>query len=640
MLHEVINMNDTTKLLKAHNLTLTLLISFFFLLAAPAASAQPDVQVLFQHQDPNMTCIKVEGRQANLLIIQTRKGERTRRPRVMRRNLGARLVALREIRRTRGVLTPRQQNRIRNIRTRRQIARQCNRATLPPIPEEPADPEPTPEPTPAPDPHEQSYTDSIEQYGIAWLFDDNYPYGQFANGDYWVLGPITIEKITPDFTGEGNGFEIDPQVGNTQGFDHRINGFDANLVPSLPLTINPHGAGVNAISLVKAISRDPLEATGDLCGASGSDRNCLKTASVLTVLSEVPENHGSTVYRPAYVYMNGNKPIKSTTELRPDLLASLPSTQNAREPEWVVERFKRVHLGHLQSVVHTQRMRPKDYLPSYGANFAIMNTEAALTLMLDYPEERKLPAIVAFTQAGLDLYGMLLAGKTWEANGGHGLIGKLGLVTSAVLFDDQEMKDNISGAPYNTFHEDGQLYFSPHANHGNGAVLYGAGVSESNYWQRVMHGTASATLRDPYGYIDGGGSPGTSYQHCCNSLPWKYAAMVMHLLPEAKDVWNYDYFFEYTDRWVEYGAWALPDPCAPYDGNPANYGITFGPNGSGGCILDPNIDTFDSPSEFTCQQDEVCGRFPDRHFANADGGNRNGGIRSSTFGDEMWEAYR
>ncbi len=38
---------------------------------------------------------------------------------------------------------------------------------------------------------------SIEQFGITWTFDINYECGQFANGDYWVVGPVVINSIDP-----------------------------------------------------------------------------------------------------------------------------------------------------------------------------------------------------------------------------------------------------------------------------------------------------------------------------------------------------------------------------------------------------------------------------------------------------------
>lgn len=37
-----------------------------------------------------------------------------------------------------------------------------------------------------------AYGDTISQYGITWIFDQDYEYGQFANGDYWVVGPAHL----------------------------------------------------------------------------------------------------------------------------------------------------------------------------------------------------------------------------------------------------------------------------------------------------------------------------------------------------------------------------------------------------------------------------------------------------------------
>jgi hypothetical protein len=45
---------------------------------------------------------------------------------------------------------------------------------------------------------------SLTQFGITWTFDRDYPTGQFANGDYWVVGPVTITSITPQSTTSGS----------------------------------------------------------------------------------------------------------------------------------------------------------------------------------------------------------------------------------------------------------------------------------------------------------------------------------------------------------------------------------------------------------------------------------------------------
>ncbi|MBX3464889.1 MAG: hypothetical protein KF830_17105, partial [Planctomycetes bacterium] len=38
---------------------------------------------------------------------------------------------------------------------------------------------------------------SITQWGITWTFDHDYQVGQFCNGDWWVVGPVTVVSITP-----------------------------------------------------------------------------------------------------------------------------------------------------------------------------------------------------------------------------------------------------------------------------------------------------------------------------------------------------------------------------------------------------------------------------------------------------------
>jgi len=38
-------------------------------------------------------------------------------------------------------------------------------------------------------------TNSISQFGITWTFNQQHEFGQFANGDYWVVGPVTIVAI-------------------------------------------------------------------------------------------------------------------------------------------------------------------------------------------------------------------------------------------------------------------------------------------------------------------------------------------------------------------------------------------------------------------------------------------------------------
>ena len=38
---------------------------------------------------------------------------------------------------------------------------------------------------------------SVSQYGITWTFDKPARVGQFINGDYYVVGPVTVTVIDP-----------------------------------------------------------------------------------------------------------------------------------------------------------------------------------------------------------------------------------------------------------------------------------------------------------------------------------------------------------------------------------------------------------------------------------------------------------
>ena len=44
---------------------------------------------------------------------------------------------------------------------------------------------------------QSEFRDSVTQYGITWHFGETRETGRYANGDWWVVGPVTITSITP-----------------------------------------------------------------------------------------------------------------------------------------------------------------------------------------------------------------------------------------------------------------------------------------------------------------------------------------------------------------------------------------------------------------------------------------------------------
>ncbi|MCB0347149.1 MAG: hypothetical protein KDD66_18660, partial [Bdellovibrionales bacterium] len=399
---------------------------------------------------------------------------------------------------------------------------------------------------------------SVTKHGVTWTFDRPHVVGQYANGDYWVAvdpstGTVRITSITPDFDGTHNGWEVNPYDVENQGFDVRISSFDAGKVPALPYSAGPNQ------SIVKGVSVD--------YGDTGC-RPCLQKAAVLTVVSEAPPGNGATFFRPPY--FGSNKLQFSTTGLRTDLLPSLAPPANTPTLESVRARFGEVQLDHKANWTG-RHLHPVDNMPDYGADIARDTAVAALRLMLNDSIQDKMPALIAYVQYGIDLYNMRFGGLLFSANGGHTNGRKLPLAFAAVMLNNQPMKDALFAANTGEFSEDGMLYRSAV----NGMVLFGQTCSESMYWYNQLTTGGSRTCRDPYQYIDGGETPGGSYQFCCNSQVWKGAALALHLMPELYTLWNNDNMNEYVDRWVTFGAWTQPDPYAPngegaLDNDPSN----------------------------------------------------------------------
>src|SRR5262249_47060066 len=134
--------------------------------------------------------------------------------------------------------------------------------------------------------------------------------------------------------------------------------------------------------------------------------------------------------------------------------------------------------------------------------------------------------------------GVLLGGAQWYANGGHDMGMKLPIALAAFFLGDAGMKDALANTSRGTFAESDMTYASPHG----GAALWGQpagcayGDPEQLYWDDITQ-QASRTCVDPYGFIDGGPTPGTWYQDCCTSQALKGSALVVRLVPGLEAIW-------------------------------------------------------------------------------------------------------
>lgn len=457
-------------------------------------------------------------------------------------------------------------------------------------------------------PGETVYTNHISMDGVVFYFDDEYEAGIFANGDYWVIGPVTITEITPEYISipgnERNGWQVNPMPGYTQGFDSRAGEFDAELVPDLPFVAEP------GISIVKTISNPPLD---------GNPQPSVLTAVVLTVLGEVPPENGAAVFRPPYV--GTYKPMYRVSDIRRELIPQLDIVPNAPSLAKIYDMFRPVQMDHTSGRI-SRWTRPLNSLPNYGADKAKNTADGALRLMIGGgPEDEYLKALIAYLQCGLDYYHFVVNGQTWPGGGGEQPGSKLPIVFFVTLLGDTEMQEFVRNLE---LYEDNMVSYGK-----NNVAIWGNCVDWQDqeqlpesyyrlYWQNIAFGTGNKSRKDPHDIIDGGRVPGGDYQYV-TSQPFKGVALALHLMPALKTIWNPQALLDYVDRWVYFGAWTLPDPYATSDGNAENYGVTWG--------MDPQ-----NPGEAI---KDYIGRFPDLHGTQKDKGNR-----KSAFQGSLWNAYR
>ena len=469
---------------------------------------------------------------------------------------------------------------------------------------------------------------SIRQWGIEYIFNDYSSAGLYANDDYWVKGPVTISQITPSFNGTNHGWEVNPVNEGPQGFDKRADNFSATLVPSLPYTARP------GQSIVKSLSR-----VIDQAVCTPTNRPCLQTAAVLTVVADVPVYYGSKLFRPPYA--GATKAAYPTTVLRTELLPSFVPTFTVGTISATKKNFERVQLDH-KSGETGRVIHPAENMGDYGADLAVSGNSTAMRLMLNESIEDKMPLLIPFVQAGIDEYHIYLTGQDWRNMGGHSPGRRLILAFAATLLDNAAIREMANRETF--FNEDGMIYMGK-----NEVPLYGGSgydpvtgepkINVPGYWGGVSSNGASGDrgLSDPYQLVDGGPCPSCYYQSVL-SQPYKGAALAGILMPALQDAWNPQQYKElkgYADRWVTLGAWAQPDPCAPIDQG-------GGANTDGNCVLDPDLipgttfnDVVNNPQTNYCQVGKKCGRFPDAHATKADTGNYTSGIVNN-----MWKAFR
>lgn len=416
----------------------------------------------------------------------------------------------------------------------------------------------------------------VTQFGITWTFDRDYTVGQFANGDYWVVGPVTIIGIDPpSIETDGrimNGSMVNPspKIGRAQGYDStmyaqyvrpgdydpslnvaRPNGLD--LSESNPLILQAHSSLVSTISLQEPGHRPQSQ-----------------TAAILTVL-DIPAPEGSM--RPAYC--GSDKTVRfNKGQLDYSLLASLRPIPGSPSLRTVERYFERPWLGHIPGWVGYYQ-HPLDNMPWYGREMGTQVGEGALMLHLNFQTSQKETLLIRYVQLGIDLYGILQDGgsSNWVNNGGIASGRKWPILFAGLVLNDPNMTSigQRSGdylysgghgpgnepADYIHFGEDDQTFYVAQAD---------VDITHSAQWkpdprdtQRIPYncediGLVEWGIRHATAPEDSNKYWDTAYRLGTTANSWAGFVLAVHIMQEcasAKALWNHDALFDYMDRYMQ-----------------------------------------------------------------------------------------
>jgi len=402
----------------------------------------------------------------------------------------------------------------------------------------------------------QTMASSVSQHGITWYFDQEHEVGQYANGDWWVLGPVTITRITPESAQvDGrwqNGTQVNPAAdGNrqTHGYDERAHASSYNDT----LNVDPGRTGeplsLSTGSVVKAISFYPLP---DGYHSSGTRINDL---AILTVVESVPP---AGAFRPA-PWAGSKESHWVEGQLDYGILQNLQPVENTPNLAERSERMLRFWNEQFAGTWTQTAVKARNNQPGYGSNQAQELGDNALLLHHNFSKEEKRDLFVGMVQYGLDIYQRILVGGRWWSDGGWNHGRKYPMLLAGIALNDSDIlyqADREKGGR-NLFQEDGSTFVVNQAQIDLDDDRCGSYTQEhlglpewsTRYWADYDEETGISMRSD-----------GNRCPYAAWSTPYRYVgnqyvthALAARLTSGAHAAWNWQPFFDYADRVVEKG---------------------------------------------------------------------------------------
>lgn len=382
---------------------------------------------------------------------------------------------------------------------------------------------------------------SVTHYGITWTFSADRPTGTFANGEPWVLGPVTVTNITPNpsqsVVGVQNGSMKNPVPGAKHGFDSNpvtmpSTSYDPalNVALSLPITL---AGGDNLVSAITV----------------NSYPNFFDTVCVLTVVSTTPPA-GS--FRPAPY--GKDHPIRwNKSQVNFSVLQNLTAVADAPSKAYIEAKLPALPWWEWSSNFSGNLLSPwrnlsagngGDGKPStYGREIAGKWGEVGLWLNLNNTQADKEKALIQTIQCGIDIWSYATNGGGYYHDGGHKCGRKLPVLIAAVALNDPTLLAFVKSP--DVFQEDTQTFIVKDSDVGR------AVVSPKVTYDKSHVGMAEWGVRhrwEPNQDDSRWAAEFTSYRHVV--WPAMAGPVLAAELMGRKTEWGHPAIFTYNERYV------------------------------------------------------------------------------------------
>lgn len=395
-------------------------------------------------------------------------------------------------------------------------------------------------------------TIQLSRNGITWTITGNNvgTNGQYINGDWWVVGPCTVNSVSPVTTGSGSSLRNGSMLnirGDVRdlGHDGRGTGFLQSTVVVYPVNLVTNDTLVSCISVV-ALPNPPTPYFG-ISTAGGSFVNNI---AILTIVASAP---AFPSFRPSYCSNPSSRLTVPYSNVNISKLLTLPVLSTISGDPTMQPRLLATWSGgwsdHGQGDLRSSDHHPSIQMETYGRDMSRCINDTVMWLSSNFSNATKTPILLPFLQYGIDLWGMWLDKRSWWIAQGHNHSRLLPIVfmgnilgIGAALNPWSYKVESIQ-----QIQEIDDTYFSNSTGwHGGKSLRYGFSVN--NFEEVPIGNWTSAEASD------------SSYMWCCTWDEYSAVSLLLRILGLAAGI-NHSELFSCGERWLVpldtnmYNAW-------------------------------------------------------------------------------------